>query len=244
MGASSPELLEVLLDRSFAEVLHHVACVITAPLSENGSQAPPKGEKRPAGDPAAAPAKRERSESEAWKVVGRAGQGMDLKTGGGFPDQVTGSGKEPSDLSLALRQSWSSDTGRCVDASPVLLVHGGTGRTTVFIGSHSHRFQALDLAGGGCLWERVLGDRVESSAAVSLCGSLVAVGQARLFTGRWSSEDLVFICFRVFARLLRRLRLFPVRLIWEDPVDVSDWRRSEEQPSCGSPHWSAGRGVT
>ncbi|XP_043076339.1 beta-alanine-activating enzyme isoform X2 [Puntigrus tetrazona] len=77
-------------------------------------------------------------------------------------------------LPLSLRVLWSSDTGRCVDASPVLLV--GPDRTTVFIGSHSHRLQALDLSNGEVIWERILGDRLESSAAISRCGSLVAVG--------------------------------------------------------------------
>ncbi|XP_041704698.2 beta-alanine-activating enzyme isoform X2 [Coregonus clupeaformis] len=83
---------------------------------------------------------------------------------------------------LGLRVSWESDTGRCVDASPVLLVQRGADRAsggpraTVFIGSHSHRMQALDLTTGGLLWERVLGDRIESSSAVSRCGRLVVVG--------------------------------------------------------------------
>lgn len=77
-------------------------------------------------------------------------------------------------LPLGLRVCWSSDTGRCVDASPVLLVDPD--RTTVFIGSHSHRLQALDLFNGEVIWERILGDRLESSAAISKCGSLVAVG--------------------------------------------------------------------
>ncbi|XP_042602054.1 beta-alanine-activating enzyme isoform X1 [Cyprinus carpio] len=86
-----------------------------------------------------------------------------------------GSGEDRSDvLLLGLRVLWSSDTGRCVDASPVLLV--GPDRTTVFIGSHSHRLQALDLTSGEVIWERILGDRLESSAAISKCGSLVAVG--------------------------------------------------------------------
>ncbi|XP_017311545.1 beta-alanine-activating enzyme isoform X3 [Ictalurus punctatus] len=75
---------------------------------------------------------------------------------------------------LGLQVCWSSDTGRCVDASPVLLV--GPERTTVFIGSHSHRLQALDQSNGEVVWERVLGDRLESSAAVSKCGTLVALG--------------------------------------------------------------------
>lgn len=198
-------------------------------------------------------------EAHAVKVVRRAGEVTDLKSGGGgsargadavFPGQASDSGEKPSNFSLALRQSWSSDTGRCVDASPVLLVHGGA---TAFIGSHSHRFQALELTSGSCLWERVLGGRIESSAAVSLCGSLVVVGQCRLFIGDWlsafflrdwSSEELDFICFHISTRLLRRLRVFPVRDIWEDPVDVSDWRCGEELSSCGSPHWSGDRWVT
>ncbi|XP_066532812.1 beta-alanine-activating enzyme [Hoplias malabaricus] len=75
---------------------------------------------------------------------------------------------------LNLQILWSSDTGRCVDASPVLLVDPD--RATVFIGSHSHRLQALDMSSGALVWERVLGDRLESSAAVSKCGTLVAVG--------------------------------------------------------------------
>uniref|UniRef100_A0AAV2KWD1 Uncharacterized protein n=1 Tax=Knipowitschia caucasica TaxID=637954 RepID=A0AAV2KWD1_KNICA len=49
-------------------------------------------------------------------------------------------------------------------------------RKTVFIGSHSHRMQALDLDSGNVIWERVLGDRIEASATVSQCGTLVIVG--------------------------------------------------------------------
>lgn len=93
-----------------------------------------------------------------------------------------GSGEDRSDvLPLGLRVLWSSDTGRCVDASPVLLV--GPDRTTVFIGSHSHRLQALDLSNGEVIWERILGDRLESSAAISKCGSLVAVGLYLILKG-------------------------------------------------------------
>lgn len=85
----------------------------------------------------------------------------------------TGTSKD----SLSLRVRWSSDTGRCVDASPVLLVESISGAATVFIGSHSHRMQALDLGSGELRWERVLGERLESSAAISACGTLVVVGQ-------------------------------------------------------------------
>ncbi|XP_059923034.1 beta-alanine-activating enzyme isoform X2 [Gadus macrocephalus] len=37
-------------------------------------------------------------------------------------------------------------------------------------------WQALDLTTGGLLWERVLGDRIESSAVVMRCGTQLAVG--------------------------------------------------------------------
>ncbi|XP_026800246.3 beta-alanine-activating enzyme isoform X1 [Pangasianodon hypophthalmus] len=87
---------------------------------------------------------------------------------------TTQSGITKDSQPLGLQVCWSSDTGRCVDASPVLLI--GPERATVFIGSHSHRLQALDLSSGEVVWERVLGDRLESSAAVSKCGTLVALG--------------------------------------------------------------------
>lgn len=91
------------------------------------------------------------------------------------PEKSECSQESSSDvLPLDLRVVWSSDTGRCVDASPVLLV--APERTTVFIGSHSHRLQALNLSNGEVIWERILGDRLESSAAITKCGTLVAVG--------------------------------------------------------------------
>lgn len=102
------------------------------------------------------------------------------QTAGTSEHDIANSNAPLETLALELKLSWSSDTGRCVDASPVLLVQRGLeqdgNRTTVFIGSHSHRMQALDLASGGLRWERVLGDRIESSAAVSQCGTLVVVG--------------------------------------------------------------------
>ncbi|XP_060773478.1 beta-alanine-activating enzyme isoform X2 [Neoarius graeffei] len=99
------------------------------------------------------------------------GQSQHSDSGSDITSQVgITKGSQP----LCLQVCWSSDTGRCVDASPVLLI--GPERATVFIGSHSHRLQALDLSNGEVVWERVLGDRLESSAAVSKCGTLVALG--------------------------------------------------------------------
>ncbi|CAL8256290.1 unnamed protein product [Merluccius merluccius] len=151
------------------------------------------------------------SECRLIKVLRRAGQVLEMNVSD--PETVSGSRRKtistnvktdssaagtsgtgvsraagPPELeptrSPELRVRWSSDTGRCVDASPLLLVvvqdgatGGGAGsKTTVFIGSHSHRMQALDLATGGLLWERVLGDRIESSAVATRCGTQVAVG--------------------------------------------------------------------
>ncbi|KAM9762513.1 beta-alanine-activating enzyme [Menidia menidia] len=166
-------LLEAILDGSFSDVLRHVTR--TAPPSD-GSADPPAGEarKRSAGPSNASPlAKREhRAEMRAVTVLRRAGE-------------VTGtqaSGPERPEAGLGLTVSWSSDTGRCVDASPVIVIQHGAeegpdGATaTAFIGSHSHRFQALDLLTGAIRWERVLGGRIEASAAVSHCGTLVIVG--------------------------------------------------------------------
>ncbi|XP_063314106.1 beta-alanine-activating enzyme isoform X1 [Pelobates fuscus] len=76
-----------------------------------------------------------------------------------------------------IRVKWKSDTGKCVDATPLLIQSASTRPSvTVYIGSHSHRVQALHLKSGEVIWERVLGDRVESSAAVSRCGSFVLIG--------------------------------------------------------------------
>jgi len=52
--------------------------------------------------------------------------------------------------------------------------------STVYIGSHSHLFVALSLRAGVALWQTLLGDRIESSAALSLCRSLLIVGEQSL----------------------------------------------------------------
>uniref|UniRef100_UPI0037E8EB12 beta-alanine-activating enzyme n=1 Tax=Semicossyphus pulcher TaxID=241346 RepID=UPI0037E8EB12 len=177
-GVTSPELLEVVLDRNFSDVLHHVErLTLMLPLESKKSE----GKKRPAEAPSAVPAKREHTErlqeeKRPFRVIRRAGEVMEVRNPetniNSEADKVRGKDSGVLDLSL----SWSSDTGRCVDASPVLLVEEKKDKTTVFIGSHSHRMQALDLTTGGLLWERVLGGRIEASAAVSRCGSLVIIG--------------------------------------------------------------------
>ncbi|KAM4048842.1 beta-alanine-activating enzyme [Anomaloglossus baeobatrachus] len=82
-----------------------------------------------------------------------------------------------SEQVVTLQEKWASDTGKCVDASPLLVVSSAKDSAgTVYIGSHSHRVQALHLDTGAVVWERILGDRIESSAAVSKCGNFILLG--------------------------------------------------------------------
>ncbi|CAG10959.1 unnamed protein product [Tetraodon nigroviridis] len=182
-GAASADLLEVLLDGTFSDVLSHVERAARGATSEKGPL------KRRSDVPSAAPGKRERKQSaaaeERWavKVVRRAGEVVDVSIPETtVPDDARKQNPSRGGGVLDLSLSWASDTGRCVDASPLLLVRyrgeqsPQEGRATVIIGSHSHRIQALDLLSGSLVWERVLGGRIEASAAVSPCGSLVVVG--------------------------------------------------------------------
>lgn len=195
VGVTSAELLEVILDGTFADILRHVATAIQMPPLENSLQSSHGPKRRHAGASSLVPAKREHKQStaavETWavKVLRRAGEVTDMNPR--TPEtnihdkalEQNNSNRNGGGDILDLILSWSSDTGRCVDASPVLLIQYRTdqnpdkGKTTVFIGSHSHRIQALDLISGSLRWERVLGDRIEASAAVSHCGSLVIIGQ-------------------------------------------------------------------
>ncbi|XP_076993065.1 beta-alanine-activating enzyme isoform X6 [Tamandua tetradactyla] len=77
---------------------------------------------------------------------------------------------------LELRVRWRSDTGKCVDASPLVIIPASDkSSATVYIGSHSHRMKAIDLYSGKVKWEQILGDRIESSACISNCGNFVIV---------------------------------------------------------------------
>ncbi|XP_072920714.1 beta-alanine-activating enzyme isoform X1 [Hemitrygon akajei] len=79
--------------------------------------------------------------------------------------------------SVSFKIRWKSDTAKCVDASPLLVISGNDGSdVTVYIGSHSHRMQAIDVFSGEIKWERILGDRIESSACISRCGNYIIVG--------------------------------------------------------------------
>ncbi|KAM9143776.1 beta-alanine-activating enzyme isoform 3-T4 [Pangshura tecta] len=83
--------------------------------------------------------------------------------------------KMPEKLILHVR--WKSNMGKCVDASPLVITPAKDDLSaTVYVGSHSHTMQAIDLHSGKIKWERILGDRIESSACVSKCGNFIIVG--------------------------------------------------------------------
>ncbi|XP_060044011.1 beta-alanine-activating enzyme isoform X3 [Erinaceus europaeus] len=78
---------------------------------------------------------------------------------------------------IELRVRWRTDTGKCVDASPLVVLSAmDKSSATVYIGSHSHRMMAVDLYSGTVKWEQILEDRIESSACISKCGNFIAVG--------------------------------------------------------------------
>ncbi|XP_006113560.2 beta-alanine-activating enzyme [Pelodiscus sinensis] len=83
--------------------------------------------------------------------------------------------KMPERLILHVR--WKSNMGKCIDASPLVVIPATDDLSpTVYIGSHSHTMQAIDLYSGKIKWERILGDRIESSACISKCGNFIIVG--------------------------------------------------------------------
>ena len=83
-----------------------------------------------------------------------------------------------SQLVCTFETKWRVDTGKCVDASPLLVRdESHDPRETVYIGSHSGRFFAVCFETGRVLWETHLTDRIESSACLSVCGQFVTVGK-------------------------------------------------------------------
>ncbi|KAM6150709.1 beta-alanine-activating enzyme isoform 2-T2 [Erethizon dorsatum] len=125
----------------------------------------------------------------------------DIKNGKSLtPPALTGKSKGPSCVAevlaggspvteagkVELRVRWRSDTGRCVDASPLVVMPAiDNSSATVYIGSHSRRMKAVDLRSGKVKWEQILGDRIESTACVSMCGNFIVVGLAVLY--QWTN---------------------------------------------------------
>ena len=79
-------------------------------------------------------------------------------------------------FSMRMSIKWSYNTGRCVDASP-LVVMVGLASPALFIGSHSGLFVSLCVRSGRVHWKTQLSDRIEASACLSSCGKYVFVGE-------------------------------------------------------------------
>ena len=78
-----------------------------------------------------------------------------------------------------LIQKWKVDTGKCVDASPLLVQDKSHDPSKIiYIGSHSGKFFAICFQTGRVLWDTQLTDRIESSACLSMCGQFVVVGKS------------------------------------------------------------------
>ncbi|PIK61069.1 putative acyl-CoA synthetase family member 4-like [Apostichopus japonicus] len=77
---------------------------------------------------------------------------------------------------LSMKENWSLDLEKCIDASPLVVIREGSPDIIVYIGSHSGIFLGLDLETGRRLWQVRLPDRIESSACFSPSCNLVVVG--------------------------------------------------------------------
>ena len=90
---------------------------------------------------------------------------------------------------LVLQSAWKVELGKCNDATPLLVArHSGSSTsdrigsappptdTVAYVGSHSYKFAAIAVESGHLLWTTTFKDRVDSSACISACGTLLAVG--------------------------------------------------------------------
>ena len=84
---------------------------------------------------------------------------------------------KPPGASITITCQWRTCLYKCIDASPLVVYSPGRCEGEVFIGSHSHVFMCIRLSDGEVLWESRVGDRIESSAALSTCGKYVVVGE-------------------------------------------------------------------
>ncbi|XP_010268207.1 PREDICTED: putative acyl-activating enzyme 19 isoform X2 [Nelumbo nucifera] len=73
-----------------------------------------------------------------------------------------------------LHELWRVHLESCVDASPLVVIHGG--HMYLFIGSHSHIFVCVDAMSGSVQWKVKLEGRVECSAVIVGDFTQIAVG--------------------------------------------------------------------
>lgn len=119
--------------------------------------------------------------------------------------------KEASGFSVTITSQWCTCLNKCIDASPLVIHSPGRCEGEVFIGSHAHVFMCIRLSDGEVLWERRVGDRIESSAALSVCGKFVTVGTAFIL-------NCSFTCKRRFLAYLHRWLC--VRKTWIKKKDM------------------------
>ena len=75
-----------------------------------------------------------------------------------------------------IREKWKYDTGKCIDASPLVVFdenHDGI----VYVGSHSRQLFALRSMDGQEIWKTKVEDRIESSAAITKDGKFICFGE-------------------------------------------------------------------
>ena len=94
-----------------------------------------------------------------------------------FPEDVNAPGSQ-----VTVTCQWRTCLYKCIDASPLVVNSPGGCEGEVFIGSHGKVFMCIRLSDGEVLWERSVGDRIESSAAISACGIYVIVGEVFLLS--------------------------------------------------------------
>ena len=60
-----------------------------------------------------------------------------------------------ADVNESIHLEWKFDMKKCVDSSPLLVESDGM--CIAYIGSHAHRFSAIDVVGGREIWTIELG---------------------------------------------------------------------------------------
>lgn len=81
------------------------------------------------------------------------------------------------EFKVSITCQWRTCLYKCIDASPLVVYSQGRSEGEVYIGSHGHVFMCIRLSDGKVLWESRVGDRIESSAALSKCGKHIIVGE-------------------------------------------------------------------
>ncbi|XP_048589326.1 beta-alanine-activating enzyme isoform X2 [Nematostella vectensis] len=108
-------------------------------------------------------------------------------------DCVSYSGRRLGNRTVQLSKKWRANLYKCTDASPLVVgcrvadldsTEKGSGEAALFhvesglvyVGSHAHVFKAMRLSDGEVMWETEVGDRIESSAVLSRCGTCIIFG--------------------------------------------------------------------